>query len=177
MTGIECLKQELRKLGCNKSQTESKVIPLVLGIVAGEPEKWVNIAEWQKEIEDDKKDLADREARVAQEERAAKALLEKAQAICKTTQDYIDSFYFTIHKAETPEGADKLRKAQMFVNSVTVETKYDNTAFIAGLASILAGDNGFSDGPLNTLKKINPKLAQIRSNGLYVDAEGHGVYL
>lgn len=161
MTGIECLKEELRKLGCNKSQTESKVIPLVLGIVAGEPEKWVDIAEWKKEIEDDKREIEIREARVAQEERTAKALLEKAQAVYKTTQDYIDAFYTTIQNGETPEGRDKLRKAQLFVNSVTVDTKYDNTAFIAGLAAVLAGEDPISNGPLKKLEQINRKLAPV----------------
>ena len=51
MTGYECLKEELYKLGCNKSQVEAKVVPLVLGVVAGDPEKFIKIAEWEGEIE------------------------------------------------------------------------------------------------------------------------------
>jgi hypothetical protein len=43
----------------------------------------------------------------------------------------------------------------MFVNSVNIDSKYDNTAFIVGLAAILS--NG-ECGAISELKKINPKL-------------------
>jgi hypothetical protein len=46
----------------------------------------------------------------------------------------------------------------MFVNTVSVETKYDNTAFIIGLAAILS--NGRIN-PISELKKINKKLPDV----------------
>ena len=47
----------------------------------------------------------------------------------------------------------------MFINSTDVNTKYDNTAYIIGLASILSGDTNSS--PIAQLKKINPKLGEV----------------
>lgn len=38
---------------------------------------------------------------------------------------------------ETTEAKDRLRLAKFFMESVNVDTKYDNTAFIKSLASIL----------------------------------------
>ena len=48
-----------------------------------------------------------------------------------------------------------MRAAQVFVNAVSVDTKYDNTAFIIGLAAILS-KNGI--GAMDELKKINSKV-------------------
>lgn len=172
MTGYECLKEELYKLGCNKSQVEAKVVPLVLGVVAGDPEKFIKIAEWESEIEKKKYELKRREEAIEEDERTASELIDKALKIAKKTQDYVDAFYHAIQSGETSEGRDALRKAQMFVNSVTVETKYDNTAFIAGLAAIL------SEGkvaPMDELQKINPKIPAIRANRKVIFQGGEGL--
>ena len=47
----------------------------------------------------------------------------------------------------------------MFIDSVDVATKYDNTAYIIGLASILS--NGSMDA-IAELRKINNKLPDPR---------------
>lgn len=52
---------------------------------------------------------------------------------------YIEEFNKAIQECETPEARDRLKMLQMFVNTVKVDTKYDNTAFINGIASILSG--------------------------------------
>ena len=51
-----------------------------------------------------------------------------------------------------------MRIARMFVNMVDVDTKYDNTAYIIGLAAILSrgGINAIGE-----LKKINKKLPDV----------------
>ena len=48
-----------------------------------------------------------------------------------------------------------MRRAQMFVNSVDVETKYDNTAFIVALGAILSDGK---IGAIEELRKINPRM-------------------
>jgi hypothetical protein len=55
---------------------------------------------------------------------------------------------------ETPQGRDAMRAAQVFANSVNIQTCYDNNAFIIGLASILAGKEM---APIDVVKKIVPK--------------------
>lgn len=76
--------------------------------------------------------------------------------------DYIESYasrgkqpYKALDECETAGGKDMLRLAQMFVNSVDVNSKYDNTAYIIGLAGILSGNKV---APIPELKKINRKL-------------------
>ena len=69
--------------------------------------------------------------------------------------DYVENFFTALETCETDKGRDALRAAQMFVNSVTIDSKYDNTAFIIGLASILSQGNV---GPIEELKKINNKI-------------------
>ena len=71
------------------------------------------------------------------------------------TRNYIDVFLKAISDCETQEARDALRTAQMFINSVSVDTKYDNTAFIIGLASILSQGK---TGAIDELRKINPKI-------------------
>ena len=59
---------------------------------------------------------------------------------------------------DNEEGRDTMRIAQMFVNMVDVDTKYDNTAYIIGLAAILSR-GGIS--AIDELKKINKKLPDV----------------
>ena len=73
----------------------------------------------------------------------------------RETEEYIKKFLDSIEKCETAEARDTMKTAQMFVNSVDVDTKYDNTAFIIGLASILS--NGQING-IDELKKINKNM-------------------
>ena len=60
-----------------------------------------------------------------------------------------------MEQAETPEARDRLRVAQAFINSVDIDTKYDNTAFIVGLSALLSG---VQINPLKEIQKINPKI-------------------
>ena len=72
-------------------------------------------------------------------------------------------FNESLKNCETPEARDAMRAAQVFVNAVNVDSKYDNTAFIIGLSAILS-KNGV--GPLETLKKMNPKLFEKSQEGM-----------
>ena len=77
-------------------------------------------------------------------------------------------FFQAVEECETLEGKDTLKKAQMFVNTVNLNTKYDNTAFIIGLASILAQGNV---APIEELRKINPDVPRC-----YMESETSKVY-
>lgn len=165
MTGLDCLREEMEKRGLSKVQIESKTAAVVLDIVANAGNKYEEI---QKQETDATKRLKEIEDSIREHEKDIeyyKRLLskweseiEKARECRKHCEDYIDEFNKSISECETPEGRDAMRIAQMYVNSVNVDTKYDNTAYIIGLASILSKGN---INAIGELQKINKKLPKI----------------
>ena len=167
MTGLDCLREELEKRGFMKSQIESKVVPAVLDIIANSGNKYLDM--WKEETEASKR-LKETESAIIWNERKIKqqeALISKYGRDEKVAlehrnhcEDYIDEFNKSLLECETPEGRDAMRTAQVYINSVDVDTKYDNTAYIIGLASIL------SRGGINAIKelhKINKKLPDVNA--------------
>lgn len=165
MTGLDCLREELEKRGLNKAQINSKVAAVVLDVVAQSGDKYTQM--WKSEEETSKRErdalnaimLAehkeiDLKARIERAERALELCEEKKRQI----ESYVSKMCKALENCETPEGRDTMRIAQMFVNTVNVDTKYDNTAYIIGLAAILSR-GGIS--PIDELKKINKKLPDI----------------
>lgn len=45
----------------------------------------------------------------------------------------------SLEAMETPEARDQLKTAQLFTNTVKIQSKENNTAYIQGLAQILCG--------------------------------------
>ena len=165
MTGLDCLREELEKRGLNKAQINSKVAAVVLDVVAQSGDKYTQM--WKSEEETSKRErdalntikLAehkeiDLNARIERAERALELCKEKKRQI----ESYVSKMCEALENCETPEGRDTMRIAQMFVNTVNVDTKYDNTAYIIGLAAILSM-GGIS--PIDELKNINKKLPDI----------------
>lgn len=145
----------MEKRGCAKVTLESKYIPVVLDIISNSGDKYTKM--WQEEEEQTKRlrkaskdaDYYERRAREAE------LRLEDAERNLAEKQRYMDTLFEALNRCETPEEKARLKAAQVFVNSVSVNTKYDNTAYIIGLAQVLAG--GSFDG-IEELKKVNPKL-------------------
>ena len=155
----------MEKRGCNKAQCNSKTVAIVLDILSGKDihaftdiyQAELDLKAIQENIESRKRDwnrFWDR----FQKQR------EKYEAEIEHKLDYIKDFNDAMNDAETPEARDALRTAQVFINSVKVDSKYDNTAFINGLAAILSRG---SIGALNRLQKLDPdaiKSKIIKSN-------------
>lgn len=171
MNGLECLKAELLNRGYTKQQCESKVVLGVLEIVSGSQGRYGDLAELDKEIQDSRRENArlmraiHTQAETLSELRAEKSAILKelndaADKRYNDTMDYIEQFNTALLQCETPEARDQMKKAQMFVQSTSVDTKYDNTAFIIGLAAILS-DNTQGSWALAELSKINTKLPRI----------------
>lgn len=155
MNGLDCLREEMASRGLLRVQIESKTVAVVLDILSKSGDKYQKMWETEKELTkrasaaqqtirylDDKEDALDRKEN-------------KLREVFETERKYIDDFNKSLEECETQEGRDRMRIAQMFVNSVDIDTKYDNTAFIIGLSAILSG------GQINAikeLKKINSKL-------------------
>jgi hypothetical protein len=181
MTGLDCLKDELIKRGFTKQQADSKVVIGVLDIIAQADGQYIELGAMRDELE---------RLRVQQELEQSKLrdmlkqnreihdlvdggiadINEKADKLYRETRDYIDEFYRRLNACETEAGRDAMRIAQFFVNSVDVDTKYDNTAFIIGLAAILTG-KAFE--PIAELHKINADIPRLRiESRLYGDYPG-----
>ena len=170
MTGIECLKAELLKRGFNKSQAESKVVIGVLEILTESSGKYSDMDQLLKDINSLKAEESELQRNIYDFRRTSDTLkLEFKEIISeiekyadnryKQTTDYIDTFFKALSECETPEARDSLKVAQTYINAVSIDTKYDNTAFIIGLASILSQGHA---GAIEQLRKINPKIPEIK---------------
>lgn len=167
MTGLELLKKEMINRGCNKAQCDSKAVLIVLEILANDADgKYVDLAGVESEINKKKSELnklmsetqlfEERKKHAKQEyELMEKNVYSKKLQKLQETDNYIKRFLEALEQAETPEARDRLRIAQTYINSVNIDSKYDNTAFIIGLSALLSG---VQINPLRELKKINPKL-------------------
>ena len=160
MTGMDCLKEELIKRGYKAHHIENiKVLPLILDILCQSGNRYSDIARIEEDIRElqKKKDQLTKEVAFLRqnEDWIKNRIKEYAEKNYVEAIKYIERFFDVLGNCETPEGRDALKRAQMYVNSVSVDTKYDNTAFIVGLAGILT--NG-GIAPVEELHKINPKI-------------------
>lgn len=155
MTGIECLQAELKNRGCTRGQIESKAVAIVLDILTESGDNFKQQHDALEELRRLRMEISELRLRKERYQYEIKQEEQTIQQVRKEAQAYIDSFYKALEECETAEGKDMLRLAQMFVNSVDVNSKYDNTAYIIGLAGILSGNKV---APIPELKKINRKL-------------------
>lgn len=140
---------------------EAKSVALALKVLS-ESDAPMELYVTEQDIREAKKRLDEINKRIFRAERNLEEINrvaeEKASAVkdlLKETKEYIERFEESITQMETPEARDALKTAQVFINSVNVDTKYDNTAFIVGLASLLTRT---PVDALTELKKINYKL-------------------
>lgn len=155
MTGLELLKAEMKKKGCTASQINSQVVSIVLDILSKSDGEFLRLNGLEKEIKDKAATLRSLEWRIDNKRREQREMEQRMNEQMDSLREYAEQFNDGLKRCESPEGRDRLKRAQIFVNTVEVGTKYDNTAFIIGLSAILA--EGPLDGP-EELKKINPRL-------------------
>ena len=176
MTGLECLREEMRMRGATPAMVDSKAAAMVLDIVANTPdaiyektdEAEQKLATLSRKIET-KKAMLDKVASEYNEAQGQLISLKceiaagKSQLSNRKQQEiadarkYIDEFNESLKGCETPEARDQMRTVQLFMDATEVNTKYDNTAFIIGLAAILSRGKVAA---ISTLKKINDKIAE-----------------
>lgn len=163
MTGLECLYEELQKRGYKKQQIVNlKIIPVLLDIISNSGEMYQELDTLQKDVNRLKREKKEAENELSILESSISSLewniQHKADSCYKQAEEYISKFFDALNSCETPEARDALKTAQMFVNSVDVETKYDNTAFIIGLSAILTRG---AVAPVDELRKINKKIPEM----------------
>lgn len=155
MTNFEEFLKRMRDAGANETQVKSKTALLAYSVL-GEMSEDANrlwdlksdIAKAEKSLDYYKRAAEDHKKRIDKE---TKELIELQQKI----NAYIDHFNQCLEAMETETGRDRLKAAQIFINTVNVDTKYDNTAFIVGLSALLSGVT--IDAP-EELKKINKRF-------------------
>lgn len=159
MTGLDCLREELLAKGFNKQQVNSKIFLGTLEVVANSQGKYTDLDRLEEDIKKLKSEAEDLNAAVRNltyfRDTLKKQISEKIEMEYGPIQEYIDSFFEALKECETPEGRDALKAAQVFVNSCSVNTKYDNTAYIIALGSILSKGGYY---PMEELSKVNPTI-------------------
>lgn len=162
MTGLECLKEEMKRRGMNQAQCDSKVAAVVLDILSESGTQFTQ--EWQerKDLDDAWRELEKEKNDLHCERSCLGNARKEIEDYAKDVQDYVERFCDGLANCETDEGRDALKRAQMFVNTVDPKTAYDNTAFIIGLASILSGGK---TAAIEELRKINKKIPGIDEGG------------
>lgn len=146
MTGMERLKEEMINRGCTKSQVESKAVAVVVDILAQTGTHYLQEYQDSREIADLKAEAGRELSKARTIRRQAEFELQQAkrekddiERHRKSLEEYIQVFTESLKQCESAEGRDRMKAAQMFCESVTIRTAYDNTEFIKGLAAILAG--------------------------------------
>lgn len=163
MTGLDCLREEMERRGLTKSQIESKTAAVVLDILTKDSAKYAEQVDAENEESEKLSNLRFQIRNAEREIAGYKCTIDdlkmRYDGIVKQAeeaQEYIDKFNNALKECETAEGRDAMRRAQVFINTVKVDSKYDNTAYIIALGAILS-DGAY--GPIDELKKINPKIS------------------
>ena len=153
MTGLECLREEILKRGGNKAQAEAKVVQMVLEIIAQDDTHiYTDLAEAKKELQRVKTELDWANRKLEQLQPLLKDALDKEKEMrvehdirveCKLKQleeerAKVKEFEGTLMQCETPGARDAVRCARLFMANTRVSTSQNNTAFISGLAQVLA---------------------------------------
>lgn len=161
MTGLELLEKKLVEDGYCKLVTEHsrKVIQGCVAILANaDMSVYTDIRQAMDRLNEIYSKIRSKEKEARRLEISVAALQSDRESLVnKINNDvaYINTLQEALEQCETSEGRDRLRIAQMFINSVNIDTKYDNTAYIVGLSAILAGQ---TVAAIPTLKKLNKKL-------------------
>lgn len=164
MTGLELLREELKKRGFNDHNVNGKLVAAVLDILSNTDHVYSDMVKAEQELDAVRRGVKRKSFEYTRREFELKQAEQDFEQARWEMVQYIEKFNAALSKCETAEGRDAMRRAQMFVNSVSVNSKYDNTAYIIGLASIL---HNSSIGAIDELKKVNPKL--FREDELSID--------
>lgn len=159
MTGKEILVEKMFARGCTKQQTEAKVVDVVLDILARDAGILPGYAlDFEKQLREKESELAGQKRalniKMAEFYRSSSEkgirqreweLEEREQNVgrrerdVKQREEKLAEREEQIMAPETPEMRNRVRMAKLFDDSTRVATKYDNTAYIRGLAAILSG--------------------------------------
>ena len=168
MSGIELIRERLAELGLKKNVIHSNAVELTIAVIANGDDVDATIAfkELLHQYYVSSNDLTRKQAELSAKQRNLsiyeKHLSEEKERISKSSRileeqrnqfsQMIDEFKNCLCECETAEGRDAARKAAFYIANTNVNTAYDNTAFIYGLAALLSDTQ--SNLPDNIKKTI-----------------------
>ena len=181
--GREEISRRMIALGATKQMAESKTVDFVIAAMTDD-RRFKDALNLDLEIGVVKRELENLRSEISPRKRELQCLQDSIengtdlfgyaqQQKIDELEHAISEFSKALSECETKEGRDTIRLAQTFINSVNVDTKYDNTAFIVGLAGILSNTKVDC---VSELSKINTKLPQVLKEeiGLREISHEHG---
>lgn len=141
MTGQALLNQKLKEQGFTQKQIDSKVVGAVLDIIAND-NIFLDVNSARQELEILRGYAEKQKNRINREEKEFLHRRQKYMEEYCEKEKYITNFLQKLSECETPEGRDRMRMLQMYINSIDdISSASANAAYIAGLASIIAGSD------------------------------------
>ena len=154
MLTYEQLKEEMKKRGCNLQQVESRLTRIILDILTENGTTLTDAFDVEKKAQTKMNEAGEMEARVLRRENSLKEQKEELLKKQERIWQYISDFQKALGECETKEGRDMMRRAQVFINTVNIETSQNNTAFIEALGRIM------SEGEVGSLKAFEQITAE-----------------
>ena len=168
MKALDEIREELKKKGANSGQLSSKLLPMIMDVVSGAGDKYSAMYKLENDIMSLRVSFDVINKAKKNLEADVNWLKDERQTIIDEINEeiggYCEKFIKALNECETPEARDRLRIAQMFVNSVHVEGVNDNAMYIAGLASILSNGEVAALDELQKMKPNKPKLIYVGGN-------------
>lgn len=145
----ETIEHKMIYKGATKQQAQSKAVDILLDVLAedsGLVEKYLSNYRLQlalavNALEKTRNEYADKLSDIPSREYAVS--VKEKDLSAKETE--LKNLSAELKEMETPNARDAVRLMALFRESVKVDTRYDNTAFINGLAACIKSVGGGSD--------------------------------
>lgn len=125
---FEEMQSEMKKRGARGQTTNSITARMCYDILSGAGTLFEDISEAEEELDKIKRSCENQRRLWS---RDLEAIEERERKVRELST--------ALKEAQTEEARDRIRLAEYFKDNCEINTKYDNTAFINGLAAILAG--------------------------------------
>lgn len=146
MYSLDWLRGEMIARGCTKAQAEGIAVAVAYDILTNSGGKITELQKEERETTEKLTQLLKDSYRLQKEKQQLQRDIHFERAEFDKEEQRLKAWEAELEKCESAAERDKMRKAQFFLKSFKVDSKYDNTAKINGLAAILASNTRESQG-------------------------------
>ena len=148
MSGLENLRAKLSELGLNSNSINSKAVEMTVSVLANNDDIDVSLAfkglldeynEKRNYLNSKLRELEKKEYTLISREKTLSNNQKMLEERGFQLQRMVSEFEDCLSECETSEGRDAIRRAAFFITNTKINTCYDNTAYINGLANLLIG--------------------------------------